>query len=370
MQMPANYFPEPGLYLDFPEAFYLSINAVSSTALRAMMVSPLDCWAKTVDPDREQPADTPATLRGKAAHKLIVEGKKAFFRTYACNLDPADHPGCLVTMDEMRAECERMGIKPGRSLATAAEALAANGFPQERLFQLLKQDWEKRIGDRTILPRADYDAIERLSQMVAESNLEKIFANGFPEVSLFWVDQRTNLRCKARIDYLKSGAFVDLKTFSNIADKPLDVAIAHTFIFNRYHVQQWFYQQAIDYVRDMIRAGRYGIFQCNSDPAKNTTWFDRQIAIEDNAALWKCENVQSFLVFMQSGPVPNIAIRQFERRAPDGTIPGYWRSARDHVVDAMSDYRRWLDEKGTARPWANEPVAHPFLDEDFPTWSL
>src|SRR3546814_14526079 len=64
------------------------------------------------------------------------------------------------------------------------------------------------------------------SMIEKHPDLSKAFSGGHPEVSIFWQDEQTGISCKARLDYLKARAIVDLKTFSNPLSKPIDKAIS------------------------------------------------------------------------------------------------------------------------------------------------
>ena len=49
----------------------------------------------------------------------------------------------------------------------------------------------------------------------------RAMTGGYSEVSIFWIDPGSGVRLKARLDYLKVKAIVDLKTFSNSLGKPV-----------------------------------------------------------------------------------------------------------------------------------------------------
>jgi len=66
------------------------------------------------------------------------------------------------------------------------------------------------------LLRKDYDAVHRMAYAVATHPLAgKIFEQGDAEQSAYWVDQATGVTCRARVDWLRAGHIVDLKTTRN-----------------------------------------------------------------------------------------------------------------------------------------------------------
>lgn len=51
--------------------------------------------------------------------------------------------------------------------------------------------------------RAELDAAQRMAESVAAHPIAKaLLTNGTPEVSLFWVDESTGVKCRARLDWL------------------------------------------------------------------------------------------------------------------------------------------------------------------------
>ena len=57
--------------------------------------------------------------------------------------------------------------------------------------------------DKVPLLTAEWDAVEAMAAAVkAHPIAAALFATGLPEVSLFWVDEATGVKCKARLDWL------------------------------------------------------------------------------------------------------------------------------------------------------------------------
>jgi hypothetical protein len=52
-----------------------------------------------MNPARPPSFDSAAKQKGRALHKLVLEGEKAFAAAFATEPQPEAHPGCLVTLD-------------------------------------------------------------------------------------------------------------------------------------------------------------------------------------------------------------------------------------------------------------------------------
>lgn len=152
---------------------YLRINAVSSSELKRMLVSPAEYyWAKKLARKEE----TPATKLGTAIHAAILEPKK-FDETYALETE----------LIENKTKGE--GYK------------AWNAFKKEN---------EGKI----ILPYEDVQTV-RLAQLEASRNplLQGILSNGVAEVSA--TSKRYGSSLKARTDFLTlDNSMWDVKTTS------------------------------------------------------------------------------------------------------------------------------------------------------------
>lgn len=71
-----------------------------------------------------------------------------------------------------------------------------------------------RAAGRTPISPEDHDLAQAMATAVREHPLAgRIFASdGEPEVSMFWTDERSGVRCRARVDFLHRAGMVDLKT--------------------------------------------------------------------------------------------------------------------------------------------------------------
>jgi exodeoxyribonuclease VIII len=181
---------------------YHSDPAIGKSMLDSIARSPLHYWARHVDPNRVEPTPTPAMVLGTAFHALLLE--RDLFETSYIAAPSVDRR-----------------TKAGK--ATWAE-LEASG--------------------KTVLSEDDLAALTGMAASVlqhpAASRL--LALPGRAEVSLFYEDDATGLRCKARPDWLTDGGIiVDIKTTQDASPEAFRKS-AYNF---RYDVQAAHYTAAV-----------------------------------------------------------------------------------------------------------------------------
>lgn len=205
-----------GIYFGLDEGAYHRDLALGSSDLKRLAAEPADYWySSPLNPDLPAEETTPSQLIGKAVHKLVLEGEQAFAARFI------RRPDDLKRLD-----------------AKARAEITPNG-----------QD---------VLPGEDFDRIRvAAGQVLANPYLSASFTGGSPEVSIFWTEivEGEAVRRKARFDYLKPRAVVDLKSV-----RPMDTAAfpdtCRKAIANwGYHTQAAAYLQARAQVPALIAAG-------------------------------------------------------------------------------------------------------------------
>lgn len=248
---------DSGVYFGLDEAAYHEVHALSASGIKHLRISTLDFWARSpLNPDREDEEESQAKIIGKAYHKRIVEGRGEFQRLYAPAIDPDDFPNALRTVDEMKEALARHGVKPkGNKASVAAAVVAAD--PDALVWDHLIENHQRRHHGKTLLPADLIRRIEISAAMIERHpQLGKAFTGGYPEVSIFWTDQEFGVPMKARLDYLKRAAIIDLKTFENMNGMPVDKAIARTIANYKYHIQARLYLDAVRQAKRLIKEGR------------------------------------------------------------------------------------------------------------------
>lgn len=190
--------------------------------------------------------------------------------------------------------------------------------------QLLRLDPEARVWDRImsdhlaqhegkvmISPKDDRRVQVAAAMISKHPDAGKLLKGGYAEVSLFWYCPRTGVPMKARIDYLRLSATVDLKTFSNKTGKPIDRAIEHTIANYRYNLQHCIYDEGVREVRNLLRRNGvlsiYDFDDPTSEEAKRRQSFCERWAMQDDPPAF-------VFIFQQSGMAPVTRVKTMPRQ--------------------------------------------------------
>ena len=92
---------EDGIYFNMPETQYHSIEALSGSGLKKLIVSPLTFWTENYDPTYQR-RETSAMNLGKAYHKRILEGQEAFNESFVQRITKEDLPDALDTQADLK----------------------------------------------------------------------------------------------------------------------------------------------------------------------------------------------------------------------------------------------------------------------------
>src|SRR5690606_28106079 len=145
-------------------------------------------------------------------------GLDVYEARYQVEPDPADYPDALRTMDDMKARCIDLGLpRSGRRDDLIARILDAD--PKTEFWD------DICAGDGRTLVKAEWDKAIRMMHRVVSNHpdLRRAFSGGLAEVSVFWIED--DIRFRARFDYLKPAAVIDLKSFANSRGKEIRQAI-------------------------------------------------------------------------------------------------------------------------------------------------
>ena len=305
---------------DMPFEDYLAVEALSFSGICWLMQSPLDFWTRCpwLCP---QPLveESPAMANGKALHTRVIEGPDVFAERYAPEFEADDDH--LHTVDEIK------GCLRGHSqLLTGKKAdliqRLLHVMPEAKIYDVDKERYKSKHEGKTLLPAEQISEIEYAAGMIEKHpQLSKAFTGGHPEVSVFWNMDGVPMKC--RIDYLKPGAVVEYKTFTNKRKMPAAKAVNMAIANERYHLQAVIYQTALE------AAG---------EPERKWLW-----------------------VFQQQGPVPIAVGRLFERQ----TLYGVGQA---QLSDMVALYKSCLSTFGEL-PWVDNTPIETLDDLQVPAWA-
>lgn len=349
---------EPGVHFGLSDEEYFSVPALSASGMKNLRTSPLDFWARAswlnpnFEDDQDEADDSFARTLGKAYHKRILEGRGAFGLCYAAAFDPKAHKAALDGTNEIKAKL--------RELKAAGASVKISGSKDElisrllelqptvKIMDVLRDAYEANREDMVLLPRPVLDKIELAAAMIEKHpDLSKAFMGGMPEVSVFWTCPIIGVNCKARIDYLKPKAVIDLKTLANLQGKPLPIAVAREFGARRYFVQGAFYAEAAKWVAQFIKGG-----MAHGDCAPEL--LQKFAADHDKTMMF---------VFQVKGVAPAALGRTFPAQGLTFQI------AQTEIESLKQTYRLCCEKWGTD-PWVEDSKIEAFADEEVPAWAF
>lgn len=293
-----------GVHFGLEASAYHAVPRLSSSALQKLAVSPATFWRGSwLDPDRAEEADeqTKAQAIGQAYHLARLQPElleTRFVREIdRADLDPDGAVWNGTEIGKALAELGETKSKAGELVADQGARLEAAGFTGA-IWPLAYARWEETVGDRTPLPAKVWDEIATdMERIRATGDIAALLSDGEAEVSIFWHDE-DGLPMKARLDYLRPGAWADLKTFDNSRGKVLDQALADAFRFNRYYMQAAVYRDAVE----QVRVGGLEIVGVATDAQRALV-----------AAIRICPaELACWYVFQEKGGTPNLLARRFK----------------------------------------------------------
>jgi hypothetical protein len=244
---------ENGVYFDLPAENYHADPALGATSLKALTYDPALYWFESgFNPLRQEEQPTKAQTIGTAVHTMVLDGPEAFKARYR----PMPGNEAMRNADEIEAWLKARGIKPARTKkAMIAQAVEADPDILIHDHQIAKAEAQGII----LLRPEDYTRIVQAAQTIAANpHLRNAVRAGYREVSVFWSQEVDGfpIRRKARFDYLRPRAVVDLKSITPAFGKGFDAECRRAIVNWRYDIQAAAYLQARAQLAQHVAAGR------------------------------------------------------------------------------------------------------------------
>jgi len=294
-----------GIYLGLNEDEYHADTALGSSDMRKLSYSPPDYWfSSSLNPLKEKDQPTPSQAYGRAVHKIVLEGAQKFNACYG----PVDEAASTKEGKREREELNKIGKLP-----------------------LKRDDWNRIL----------------MAAQSIEGNpyLSDAFSGGLPEVSIFW--EADGIRKKARFDYLKTRAIVDLKSIRNSRSIDFVAACRRAIADWNYPVQAQHYNEGRMAMKALFNEG--SIF----GDIPNSDLLERIANSEEWAfvfCFWQAESAPLTWGTVLSPANPILEI------------------GRSYITRAEHNYKKYMHTHGADTPWL---IAEP-LDEmdisELPTW--
>jgi hypothetical protein len=309
---------------------YFNAAGLSNSAMHDLAVSPLRYWHCHVNPDRPKDEPTPAQQFGSALHCAVLQ-PELFPQQYACEIDMADYPGCLRTIEELRGWLRDQGVTPKgtRKQDVIAQVQAIdNTVP---ILDVIERRHFAENEGKTLLSKEDWARVQGAAKALREEpHVQRLLAeDGAAEVPMFAHDPQTGVLLKAKMDWVAPLHILDLKTFTQTRGKSIDKTIADAIFYEKYYRQAYFY----DYVRRLALKEEHGA----------------------------CDFV---LAFVESEPPHETRIRCLVPKN-GGSINLYWERARIEVRGLIDLYAECWDHFGET-PWRYAQQVTVLEDEEMP----
>lgn len=353
--VPADRLLAPGLYFDLDEDTYHRSFGLSASGIKHLRISPLDWWVRSpLNPNLaevlEEDGDSEAKTVGRAYDVRIISGREAFDRRYAPAIEKSDYPDALDTNDDLKEWLVERGLKKtGKRKAELIDRVL-EAEPTARIWDAIKDGYAKIHEGKEFLPVKLIAKIETAARMIeGHPLLSKAFSGGAPQVSVIWDCPIIGVRCKARMDYLKSRAIVDLKTWGNPQGKPPEVGIPREIASRKYHVQAAMYCEAISFASSFIKQGLCDGVSPEYDP------FVKALAADHTK--------QFMFVFQAKGVAP------FARGYILPQDSNTFQIGKVEIDTAKQVFRTQLEKFG-ALPWIDDTPIQTLDDAAIPPWAF
>jgi SAP domain len=122
------------------------------------------------------------TAEYRALHKLVLEGEEAFARAFAEEPQPSGYPGCLVTLEDLKAKCRELGEPVSGTKAELAKRIKAKD-PKTIVFDDilgLFQAMAERDGLEVLKPDAMREVPQSAATITVNPHLARAFTGGVP----------------------------------------------------------------------------------------------------------------------------------------------------------------------------------------------
>ena len=347
-----------GIYFGMPEEDYHNIPALSNSLLKKLLISAPDFYFNSwLNPFRNEDAEDQDSAEwkvfGKATHTRILEGREVFYSLYCSAFVPPSD--CLDTIADMKKFCKDLEIDLPKGFSSWAKddwiRFVQSSHPEAKILDIEKNKYWHAQGRKTELAVADIRRIEIAAAMIEKHpELQYYFKGGYAEVTVVW--RENGLWFKARFDYLKPEAIIDLKSFTNMQYKPIDMALYGAMAGLKYHIQVCHYIHAARKAVEFAQRGiftTYGVNRFGPTPE-----FMKLLAESQDHMFYFC--------FQKKGGAPLARGKRFTRDM------SMYRCAEVSVERAIAIYRQCYETFGDGI-WVDSTPTTDFEDGLFPTWA-
>lgn len=352
-----------GCYFSMPAEEYHAVPALSSHGMGQLRKSTYDFWVRSpLNPERdavlaEEGPSSEALSLGQAFDVRITEGKERFDSLYAEKPEPVEGEDWLITCDDIKARLKELGLKVGGGKADLIARLF-EAEPNAKIWDHFAETHREAHSGKTFLDWRWIAKIEKAARLIeGDPTFSKAFTGGAAQVSIFWTCPIIGVPCKARIDYLKPKAIIDLKTILLRDGMPFTQAINLAIARYRYHIQAEFYREAAGQVAEFVKSGQYDA------PA---FWGEAELALKKGL---EANHPKTWLwVFQSKGPAPIVYGKSIE--PADSENLSMCIAARAEIETMKMTFKQCLDIYGPDTPWIEPSRIERMSEGDIPPWAM
>jgi hypothetical protein len=162
---------------------------------------------------RNPPEPTKALTDGTMIHDAILE-PEMLSKKYVASPDVNNHPGALVSADDLKAKCKDLGLPVSGTKSELSKRILEKA-PNTPIWDQIVQSYAEKHAGKTFIKGEDLRSLERLVESVySHEAASQILKNGVAESSIFWEDKETGVKCRCRPDYYvkDGGILIDVKS--------------------------------------------------------------------------------------------------------------------------------------------------------------
>lgn len=320
-----------------------TLEGLSFSALSDMKKSARRFWIRRVDPKRPAKVTTDAMRFGKLFHLLTLE-PHLYDEQFATKPKPEDYPDALNTLDQIKAVCKHLGVSSSKT-KPKLEAILRLDYPQYKLFSDILADWEEKNKGKDVVTETERLSAQELaddvhahpharfflSRQSAKREIKTKWTNalGIPMRGITdWLDHVPEAEGLQMPNGTKiyGNVLVELKTFSNPYEKPIDRIVVDKFSNELQFMQLAIYGESSEAI--------YGM---------KIDWF--------------------VTIYAESGGDRHIIIRANK----EGSLP--ITQGKMLYEEMCRKFLRYHEQFGLEKPWVDDAqLVREFQDEEFPIW--
>ena len=314
------------------EAEYRPMQGLSFSAMKHLAVSPLRYWYMEVNPQRPIKESTMEQNIGSAIHCADLEPDK-FDSRYARAIDPADYPGCLKTIDDLRKWLTSHGLTPKGMVKAGLIDQVQKADAKVPILDVLYAYHAAEHANKVIFGVEEWKRVQgAASALLAEPRIQALLADGQPEIPMFATDPDSGVALKARMDFVTPKLIFDLKSFTQQRGRTIDESVTKAIWWEKYYQQGVFYS--------FIRA------LCEK---REHPWTNGEFAF----------------AFVESEEPHETRIRVMRPKV-GGEVSLLWERGRAEMRALIHRYAECLTHFGIDRPWRYACEVDPLVDQEFP----